>query len=133
MHRTVEAKEEKFCSSCQQWKELPAFWNNRGAVDGLYATCKECGKKKRAHLPYSYEYTLGYAYNLTKEEYDHMLAAQKGMCAICGKAPEGRRLCVDHSHETGKVRGLLCYRCNIALGYIEDKELMQNATRYLKD
>ena len=46
--------------------------------------------------------------------------AQDGLCKICGNPEElDRRLAVDHSHETGKVRGLLCFKCNVILGHIE--------------
>jgi predicted HNH restriction endonuclease len=54
-------------------------------------------------------------YGMTTEEYDTMLNAQGGRCAICGESPLRRRLHVDHDHETGRVRGLLCSRCNTAL------------------
>jgi hypothetical protein len=52
---------------------------------------------------------------VTVEQYDAMLAAQGGGCAICGTKPKTRRLDVDHDHKTGRVRGLLCHRCNRAL------------------
>ena len=58
-------------------------------------------------------------YNITEAEYDALLAAQGGVCAICGKRPGRVRLGVDHDHATGKVRGLLCVRCNKALGPFE--------------
>lgn len=49
---------------------------------------------------------------VTDEQYERLLAAQGGGCAICGNPPKTRRLHVDHDHKTGAVRGLLCYRCN---------------------
>jgi len=49
------------------------------------------------------------------EQYEEMLARQNGGCAICGNPPKTRRLDVDHDHRTGKIRGLLCHRCNRAL------------------
>jgi hypothetical protein len=52
---------------------------------------------------------------LSLAEYDALLAAQGGGCAICGNPPKTRRLDVDHDHKSGKVRGLLCHRCNRAL------------------
>jgi hypothetical protein len=72
-------------------------------------------------------------YGITIEQYDEMLKAQGGVCAICRKArPEGRTLHVDHDHETGEVRGLLCFRCNNALGDFEEEyELFQKAADYL--
>jgi hypothetical protein len=52
---------------------------------------------------------------VTDEEYARLLAAQGGHCALCPNTPKTRRLHVDHDHATGKVRGLLCHRCNRAL------------------
>lgn len=73
------------------------------------------------------------AFGITVEYYEKMLRRQKGLCAIC-KQPErlGRRLAVDHCHETKKVRGLLCFKCNRALGGFGDsKILLKNAYKYL--
>ena len=54
---------------------------------------------------------------MTLEDYERMFDAQGGVCAICGKPrPEERTLHVDHDHETGEIRGLLCFSCNNALG-----------------
>jgi hypothetical protein len=52
---------------------------------------------------------------VTDEQYEAMLERQGGGCAICGATPKTRRLHVDHEHRTGRVRGLLCHRCNRAL------------------
>ena len=70
-------------------------------------------------------------FGLTVEEYDAMLDAQHGVCAICGKLPQKKRLAVDHNHTTGKVRGLLCPSCNRTLGYFENPTWTQAATAYL--
>ena len=64
-------------------------------------------------------------------EYDALLAAQGGGCAICGNAPKTRRLHVDHDHKTGKVRGLLCHRCNRALPNWVDVVWLYAAREYL--
>ena len=56
-------------------------------------------------------------YGLSRIKYDNIFNAQGGKCAICNT--DGRELCVDHDHTTGKVRGLLCHRCNFALGYLD--------------
>jgi hypothetical protein len=72
-------------------------------------------------------------YGLTLEQYDEMLHTQDGVCAICGEPRPGERtLHVDHDHETGVIRGLLCFRCNNALGdFREEYELFQRAADYL--
>jgi hypothetical protein len=91
-----------------------------------YATS---GKKKLADRK-SY---LKRRYGITIAEYDRMFAEQGGVCAICGqRRPEERTLHVDHDHETGVIRGLLCFRCNNALGdFREEYELFQRAADYL--
>jgi hypothetical protein len=70
-------------------------------------------------------------YGLSLDDYRAILARQGNACAICKKP--GGRLCIDHSHATGKVRGLLCSKCNTGLGcYDDDPGLMEAATAYLK-
>ncbi len=74
------------------------------------------------------------SYGLTVEEYDAMLAQQNGVCAVCERPPTlGISLHVDHDHETGRIRGLLCFRCNNALGDLEDDPgLLRAAAHYLE-
>lgn len=63
-----------------------------------------------------------------------MFENQKGCCAVCQqKLDQGKHTCVDHCHETGNVRGLLCTNCNVALGHFKDSiTLIESAIRYLK-
>lgn len=71
------------------------------------------------------------AYGLSLQEFKALLARQESACAICKTS--GRFLHVDHCHATGKVRGFLCNRCNIGLGYYDDDpDLMEAATAYLR-
>jgi hypothetical protein len=72
-------------------------------------------------------------YGMTIADYERMFEAQGGVCAICREArPEERTLHVDHDHETGVIRGLLCFRCNQAIGSLqEDYEIFQTAADYL--
>lgn len=70
-------------------------------------------------------------YGITEAEYLRMLAGQGGVCAICER-PSAIRLCVDHNHETGEVRGLLCRGCNLSLGYLRDDTFSAvSAAKYL--
>jgi hypothetical protein len=74
-------------------------------------------------------------YGLTIERFNAMYEDQKGCCACCGKHESDfkRGLHVDHDHETGQVRALLCTRCNPGLGYFGDSiELLEMAVLYLK-
>lgn len=76
---------------------------------------------------------LMYSYGITPEVYDQMLAAQGGVCAVCGQQCSRRaRLAVDHDHGTGAVRGLLCNNCNRSLGLLRDsREVLLSAVAYL--
>ena len=70
---------------------------------------------------------------LTEDEYEAMLEAQGGVCAICKEKPKGSRLAVDHLAGTDNVRGLLCNRCNLGLGhYRDDPDLLKAAIEYLQ-
>jgi hypothetical protein len=62
------------------------------------------------------------SYGLTLEEYDAMVRRQRNRCKSCGGPPDGRwkKLHIDHCHKTGRVRGLLCGKCNCAAGYLKD-------------
>ena len=93
----------------------------------------------KTHL-YDRKSRLKRVYGLSLEEYERMHAEQNGLCAICGssdaKRPKHRvrgYLCVDHCHKTGKVRGLLCWKCNAAMGNLEDDiALLEKAAAYLR-
>ncbi len=74
---------------------------------------------------YNRKRRLRYEYNLTLEEYDQMFDKQDGICAICGNRNKAdMALAVDHDHETGFIRGLLCQNCNLALGLVRDNVLI---------
>ncbi len=71
-------------------------------------------------------------YGITEQEYADLLELQNGRCGVCSRKPGKARLAVDHDHETGFVRGLLCHRCNKAIGYLDDnREVAQRAVTYL--
>jgi hypothetical protein len=71
------------------------------------------------------------AYGITIEQKEEMSKAQGGKCKICGVLMTCAH--VDHNHTTGKVRGLLCYRCNHALGLFKDSiQALESAAAYLK-
>ena len=72
---------------------------------------------------------------MTQDDYERMLAAQGGCCAICGRRPRaGKHLHVDHDHDTGRVRGLLCFSCNVAIGNLHhDVDRVLRAADYVDD
>jgi Recombination endonuclease VII len=79
-----------------------------------------------------WKHLLKKRYGITLEQYEKMFQKQDGKCAICLK-PSIKRLAVDHNHDTGKVRGLLCSNCNPLLGFATDSiTILENAVAYLK-
>jgi hypothetical protein len=95
--------------------------------------CDACKVDKRASAQARERRRTLRVYGLTEADFDAMLAAQHGRCAICrGEDPGTRGWAVDHDHGTGAVRGLLCTPCNTALGFFQDSpELLDAARRYL--
>jgi hypothetical protein len=78
---------------------------------------------------------MKHLYGITIDEYDSMVAAQGGGCAICGGQNwSGKSLSIDHNHNTNKVRGLLCNNCNTAIGLLGERiEVLASAINYLKE
>ncbi|MBU2249141.1 MAG: endonuclease VII domain-containing protein [Gammaproteobacteria bacterium] len=71
-------------------------------------------------------------YGVTEKQYAELFNKQNGACAICATAPNWKRLAVDHNHDTGHVRGLLCAKCNRGIGlFSDDRTLLDRAIRYL--
>lgn len=94
----------------------------------------------RAHPEKYKDRALKQRHGLTRQQYDMMLESQEGVCAICGQ-PETKkfngkvcRLHVDHDHATNEIRGLLCGKCNVALGaFNDDISVMIKAIQYLQE
>jgi len=93
---------------------------------------------RKAHPTYQLNIHLKHKFGITLEQYNKMIEAQNGVCAICGsfeieKNQYGiKRLSVDHDHQTGKLRGLLCTNCNKGLSFFKDKyNLLIQASNYL--
>ena len=86
-----------------------------------------------------YDFTEGWSNSgLTIEDYNIMFKKQNGCCAICNKhilelnQKKKKHLCIDHNHDTGAIRGLLCDKCNRGIGLLQDdKEILLNAYNYL--
>lgn len=123
---------EKVCRKCRQSLPLLAFNRVSANPDGLNSQCRDCSGNKAKKLLRKFGITL--------DEYERWLEKQEGVCAIC-KRPETTQifnatisLSVDHNHETGRVRGLLCRDCNLALGHLNDNvEWAEALVRYLQE
>ena len=71
-------------------------------------------------------------FGITEDEFNFLYEKQNGECAICNVKPTGYKIHVDHDHVTGQVRGLLCVKCNLALGlFMDEKKLLMKAIDYL--
>lgn len=131
------------CLYCERDLPFDHFGADRNMKSGRDARCLECVRsymRARHHLYKDggkltwRKRHLERTYGLTEDEYNALLTAQNGVCAICCGVPKGRRsLVVDHDHKTGKVRGLLCSPCNTGLGGFRDSRMrMRTAIAYLE-
>jgi hypothetical protein len=89
-------------------------------------------RAKEVYMRYynkDHRYTLNYGvtFNFVKELYLN----QEHKCAICGEVKELNKLQLDHNHITGKIRGLLCFRCNSKLAHVENREFLEKSLLYL--
>ena len=126
----------KVCLTCGLEKPITEFHKQATKKNPARRKphCRECWSKIRKDKTpeHNRRYNLKQCYGLTPEEYDSMLHLQNGVCAICGGTETVGRLAVDHCHETGKIRGLLCTNCNQALGkFKDDPTILANAITYL--
>lgn len=128
----------KECSKCKFLRVSAEFHLHKGVPSGWCKPCKRAGVRKwekenpEEDRRKARRYALKSLFGLTPEEWQKINDSQGGVCAIC-KGVSDKALCVDHSHKTGKVRGLLCGKCNRALGLLQDSpEITLSATEYLK-
>jgi hypothetical protein len=151
--RLARRGDSKRCTNCGETKPYEQFSLSRkgvnGGLDVYRSTCKECqaaaARKWFADNPQraranSRKFNLLKTYGITLDDYNALLRKQHGVCAICGEDEpneHGRtgkkfRLSVDHCHDSGAIRGLLCQRCNRAIGLLKDDPvLMRRAISYL--
>lgn len=140
----------KICSVCREEKPLSDYHRSKNTKDGHTYRCKPCDRearyKYRTKDPKRYaeklrNRQLKYKYGIDLKIYREMLEEQKGGCRICGASSNNAlyginktdNFSVDHCHDTGKVRGLLCNQCNRALGFFkDDPELLRKAANYLE-
>jgi hypothetical protein len=111
----------------QRWKA----WQEREIAKGTYYDNKNTQQiRYREQTRYQRRWELKSKYGLTLDQWFDMLDAANNVCEICGFAAE--TLCVDHDHATGKVRGVLCRKCNRAIGqFDDDPDLLRKAIDYL--
>lgn len=149
----------RICNKCKIGKPLSSFYKKASNKDGLARNCKICGdnaaiawkdnnrdkhnqnlrdwrkNNREKDRAYSRKAKIKSKYNLSIESYNNMLAQQNHSCAICGISQDDLKvnLFIDHNHNTGKVRQLLCNKCNSLLGYsLEREDILLKAIEYLR-
>jgi Recombination endonuclease VII len=144
------------CSVCEKSLPTSEFYPDSRVKDGLRRMCRTChgAKSYESRIKNSTPTSrsnrerarnLSRKYGISVDEYKKMYKEQNGVCKLCGnpqvenysrvliKTP-GFELAVDHNHETGRIRGLLCTPCNLGLGQFKDSiELLEKAISYLRD
>ncbi len=137
---SVVVPEMKRCARCKVVRPSKFFSLSRERHDHLDHRCRFCKRtlnKINGTGRNNVAKYLNGIYGITEDDYGALLAAQEGKCAICARlfdqTRSGTKGHVDHSHATGKVRGLLCNRCNGKLGAIEDSDFHAKALAYLGD
>jgi len=139
----------KVCSRCKVRKPLGDFHNSSKSPDGKQGYCKQCVKEHQQGRPRQSaeasakwyanggnrkirDRNLRKQYGITLEQYEEMRDVQNGVCAICNQPdPLGTDLAVDHDHETGNVRMLLCRDCNLMIKG-ESPKLLEAGAEYLR-
>ena len=115
----------KACTKCGDTKPLDRFCNQPTGKHGKQASCKDCDNRKHKKRKF----------NITDKELDQLMEIT--ICMGCGEnlllGSRGYKgHCIDHSHTTGKVRGVLCRECNLILGYAHDNPaILLNLIKYL--
>lgn len=138
----------KICACCKQSLDSIHFHNKKEAKDGLQSYCKKCKtirrQIRRSHTPdckiKNKSYYLKSTYGITQLDFDLLYKNQNSQCKICNDSisniignTKSRKAHVDHDHLTGKVRGLLCTKCNTLLGMANDSiPILKEAIKYLE-
>lgn len=135
-----------YCTACKKLKPIGEFNKDKKNVHGLKVKCRECSHDHYAKTQKENNKTsmrkrnLNVKFSLSSDEYEALSHSQGNVCAICGQ-PETKinqgsiaQLGVDHDHETGRIRGLLCQNCNLGLGHFKDSiQSLSNAIDYLME
>jgi hypothetical protein len=133
--RAAASQTHKRCTVCNEEKPVTQFGLRAGDKILRRSHCRKCSSVKRAEAA---SRSLKDEYGITADEYDQLLKNQNGGCAICGKCEnhknmKHRELCIDHSHNSGHVRGLLCSKCNLGIGHFFDNyDLLLKAAEYIR-
>lgn len=122
--RGPTAEGHRYCSWCRAFVPLSEWATNRASSSGLSSYCLPCDRKAKMRSYWRR------TYGLTQEDVVELKDGQGGLCALCRERPA---IHVDHDHRTGRVRGVLCFQCNAALGQFKDRiDVLEAAVGYLQ-
>lgn len=143
-----EMPELKVCSKCKRKLPPAEFYKDKRTKSGLTCWCQQCslfrsrsyGDENRDKVAAVRRRTarrrlLKSVYGISEAQYESLLLVCGGVCEACGKPDEyGNKLCVDHCHKTDAIRGILCRKCNVALGLVgDDQETLKRMIAYLSE
>lgn len=121
----------KWCPGCKATVDVSlfAFSNKERGILSSYCKTHDATRRRKHYITNTdkaIDRQYKYNYGIDGDVYIELFLKQQGKCAVCGRAEDRMhyskvmRLAVDHCHKTGKIRGLLCRECNLALGHLED-------------
>lgn len=143
----------KKCSTCRKQLSFNNFVKDKNTKTGYNAQCKKCRRKYNQEyvrrpevkakarlrnkdpkiIAYHKNWHLKKRYNITLEEWSQILQKQNNKCMICKDPLTFKLIPVDHSHTSGKIRGILCNFCNRGLGWFKDSpDVLRRAANYLE-
>lgn len=132
----------KVCTQCGVCKEKTEFYIADAKSGRLRGNCKKCScginseHRRNLHIDRRRNILMKNKYGISLEQFHVLLDLQGGVCNICKSPDPGPKkiFAVDHDHRNGKVRGLLCYKCNMGLGSFDDNpRKLANAIEYLRN
>ena len=129
----------KVCNICNKRKPIERFSKSSIKKSGYRGDCKDCCRetrnkyKKEYNADYEKNRKLKRVYGISLKDFNSMLISQDFKCGICGKEIDGTKSThVDHCHNTGKVRELLCSKCNQGLGQVNESiDILKSMIQYL--
>jgi hypothetical protein len=131
----------RVCNRCGMKKDLKNFYKSSKNIVGLSWECRDCLRKRKIDSEGHYKTNkrkafLAYRkriFGLSEQDLSDLFISQRGACKICRVAFIIDDYHIDHCHKSGKVRGLLCRRCNTGIGFFDDDTtLLESAIKYLK-
>jgi hypothetical protein len=134
-HSTPQARAyRKRVQATPEWRESRKAYRAQSHCRELEKARLRAPAGRRSRQKAKWRHWLKSQYGITPERYDEMIRASQGRCYVCAAAcPSVKSLAVDHCHDTGRVRGLLCWNCNRGIGTFQDSpELLRIAADYLE-